>query len=218
MESIQKHNAQLSHLKENRAMINMKEIINGQEEAKAPSFNTDLFKSDIEYQTEEFSISPYSGIVQLETAKEETRKEGSQTYNVMIDSFVGIIDEDAFLVTVTQSKFNGETRIDWTTKELTLQGYNWFTKDSEPNVDYYNLLLNNAGYEITIDDILSMGELNTDYNNTTLKFKHNDKMHYLTVNKYGQLSKITVKEPQETTAQAKDKSLEDKEKLQSIFG
>lgn len=199
-------------------MINLKDIVNGQKQAEQVKYNTDLFKSDVEYHEEgTFNIKDYETIVQLETKREE-RKQGTQSFDVLIDTFIGTIGTDAFLVTVEQSSFNGEPRISHNTKELTLAGFNYFTKEEEPNEDFYNLMLNDKGYELTVQDILSLGELNTDYNSTTLKFKHEDNTHYLTVNQKGQLSKITVKEPQGQTVQAKQRTDEDKVALQSVFG
>lgn len=198
--------------------ISLKDAVAGQELAKQNQYNTDLFESDTEYHND-FSAKEWELDVHLDS-KREYRREGQQTYEVFVETFVGnYVDNslDKYLVTVTQSHYNGELRSDYSTKHLKLAGYNYFTKDSEPNVEYYNLVLQDAGYDITVDDIYDLGVLNTQYGSTTLSFMIDTVKHNLTINKLGQLSKMSKIDKSSNVGAKKEASDTDKAVLQSVF-
>jgi hypothetical protein len=181
--------------------ITLKDIIAGQKVIKTNSYNTDLFKSDNENITDEFTASNYEHLFIVEmTSEGENLKE----------TIIGLADGEAYLINARTTTYNGEPNTSITQKVMTLQGFNYFTKEmfmtdnseviengtiKEEIVTYYNQVIKNHGYEITYDDILELGELSTEYNVTILSFEDNEEnKHFLTINDKGQLSKITVKQ------------------------
>ena len=175
--------------KENN-MITLKDIVKGQQEAKASSYNTDLFSGDRE--SIEWDKSAYSNIYMVTTDHQHDRGE----HDKFVETVVTVGHEsDFYLVTATHTSFNGEKQVAFTEQPITLKGFNYFTKDNEEvEADIYNNYLAQQGYELVIDDIKELGVFNAQYNVVTLSFKDDkDSMHYLTVNSKNQLSGITVK-------------------------
>lgn len=168
----------------------LNQIAQSQEEMKKNSFNTDLFSGDRE--PIEWDKSAYSEIHLVTTDHVHDRGEHDNLKETVI--CVGH-EDDFYLISAITTSFNGETQHKYTSQELTLQGFNYFGKEIEADfTEVYNNYLGRKGYEITVDDIKTLGELNTEYNSTTLRFKDEEEnMHYITVNGRDQLSKITVK-------------------------
>lgn len=166
-------------------MISLRDITKGLEGVKSSKgYNTDLFSSDVEV-FDMFSASDYDDLVLIAT---------DTGVDKMKETLVCTKDSDSYLVAVTQQKgFNGEMNTSVFVKSLTLQGYNYFTKELEPNDTYYNMVLERSGYEITINEIKEIGVYNAQYNCTTLSFEFGDFKHWLTVNSRGQLSSIKKK-------------------------
>ena len=103
-----------------------------------------------------------------------------------------------YKIVAKTSSFNGETQVSYNRQQLTLQGFNAFTKNiDDEKIDFegiYNSYLKSQGFDFTVEDILTNGELLTEYNCTTLKGKNEqDDDIYITVNAHHQLSKITIK-------------------------
>lgn len=169
----------------------MQDIINGQEQAKISKYNTDLFAGDRE-PIESFDKSAFSEFHLVGTDHRHDIGE----HDKLIETVVAIGHEsDFYLITATTSSFNGELQVNFTQQEITLKGLNYFTKEADIDLeDVYNNFLVSKGYELTIEDVETLGELNTEFNVTTLKFKdESENMHYLTVNAKHQLSGVTVK-------------------------
>ena len=170
--------------------ISLKDIVKSQEEMKTSSFNTDLFKEDRE--SIEWDKSAYSEIHLVSLDNVHDRGEHDKLKETVV--CVGQ-ESDFYLITAITTSFNGETQHSFTSQELTLKGFNYFGKSIEDDLsDVYNHYLQEKGYDITIEDIVQIGELNIEYNVTTLRYKdEKDSMHYLTVNARHQLSSVTVK-------------------------
>ena len=171
-------------------MISLKDIVRSQTEAKTSSFNTDLFKNDRE--GIEWDKSAYSEMHLVSMDNVHDRGEHDNLKETVV--CVGH-ESDFYLITAITTTFNGETQHNYTSQELTLKGFNYFGKSIEEDLsDVYNHYLQDQGYDITIEDIVTIGELNIEYNVTTLRYRDDkDSMHYLTVNAKHQLSGITVK-------------------------
>lgn len=171
-------------------MITLKQVINSQIEARQNSYNTDLFKADRE--PIEWDKMAYSEIHLVEMDNVHDRGEHDNLKETVV--CVGH-ESDFYLITAITSSFNGEAQTNYTSQELTLKGFNYFGKSIEEDLsDVYNNYLQDQGYDLTIEDIISVGVLNVEYNVTTLRYKDDkDSMHYLTVNARHQLSGITVK-------------------------
>jgi len=170
----------------------IKDITNGQEEAKVSNYNTDLFAGDRE-PLEQFDKNAYAGYHLTSVDHKHDKGE----HDNLVETVICIGQEDDFyMVTAITTSFNGEMQHNYTQQEITLKGFNYFTKEVEEDfTEVYDNYLARKGYELTIEDIKTLGELNTEYNCTTLKFKDEDQnMHYLTVNARDQLSGITVKQ------------------------
>ena len=182
----------------------IKAIVQGQEQAKVNNFNTDLFVTD-RSPIESLDMSAYSLFAPVSSDHQHDRGE----HDKLVEGAIGIIDNEFYFITATTSSFNGETQISYTEQEITLKGLNYFTKDADIDLtEVYNNHLLDKGYEISIDDIKQMGELNTEYNCTTLKFKAEDEsMHYLTVNSKDQLSGITVRSSSKKVTKAQNSSI-----------
>lgn len=173
------------------ARFTMQDIINGQEQAKISKYNTDLFAGDRE-PIESFDKSAFSEFHLVGA----DHKHDIGEHDKLIETVIAIGHEsDFYLITATTSSFNGELQVSFTQQEITLKGLNYFVKDTEIDFEeVYNNYLVSKGYELTVEDIKTLGELNTEFNVTTLKFKDDrDNMHYLTVNARDQLSGVTVK-------------------------
>lgn len=171
--------------------FNLKSIIAGQAQAKVNNFNTDLFKGDRE-NLEEFDKLAYSEFHLVSVDHKHDKGE----HDKLVESVIAIGHEsDFYLITATTTSFNGEIQVNYSEQPITLKGLNYFSKDAELDIEeVYNNYLSSEGYEITVEDIKEIGELNTEYNVTTLRFKDDgENMHYLTVNSKNQLSGITVK-------------------------
>ena len=172
-------------------MYTLKDITNGQAKAKANHYNTDLFVSDRE-QIESFDKSAYSDIFEPSL----DNKHDKQEHDKLIETIVAVGHEsDFYLITAVHTSFNGEEQVSLSEQQITLKGFNYFTKENKEDfTEVYNNFLAYKGYEITTDDIKALGELNTEYNVTTLSFTDDkDSKHYLTVNSRDQLSSVTVK-------------------------
>jgi len=171
--------------------VTLKEIIKSQEAMKTNSFNTDLFAGDRE--PIEWDKSAYSEVhlVELDNIHDKGEHDNLKETVICIGH-----ESDFYMITAITTSFNGEVQHKYTSQEITLSGLNYFTKGTELDLeDVYNNYLVSKGYEITIEDILTVGELSTEFNVTTLRYKdENEAMHYLTVNSKHQLSKITVKQ------------------------
>lgn len=173
------------------ARFTMQDIINGQEQAKISKYNTDLFAGDRE-PIESFDKSAFSEFHLVGA----DHKHDIGEHDKLIETVIAIGHEsDFYLITATTSSFNGELQVSFTQQEITLKGLNYFVKDTEIDFEeVYNNYLVSKGYELTVEDIKTLGELNTEFNVTTLRFKDDsDNMHYLTVNARDQLSGVTVK-------------------------
>jgi len=171
--------------------ITLAEIAKGQKELKVRSFNTDLFKGDRE-NIEEFDKQAYSEFYLTEMDNVHDQGEHDKLRETVIA--VGH-ESDFYMINAITSSFNGEKQVSFTQQPITLKGFNYFTKAlDEDFTEVYNNYLVSKGYELTIEDIVTLGELNTEYNVTTLSFKtDNEDKHYLTVNAKNQLSSVTVK-------------------------
>ncbi len=171
-------------------MFSLKDIVNGQEVKSTKSFNTDLFKADRET-LEQFVNTDYSIIYLISLDNTHGRGEHDNLRETIV--CVGH-ESDFYLVTATKSSYNGEDKVTFVQQELTLSGFNYFTKDEELDEDIYNNYLVSQGYEATVQDIRELGEWLPDYNCTILKFKdEQERIHRLTVSsKTNRLSKITV--------------------------
>lgn len=171
----------------------LKDIAIGQESAKASGFNQDLFLGDRE-QLEVFTPSAYGTWKLIAMDNQHDKGEHDKmTETVVTSSHDG---SEFTAVTGTTTSFNGETQVSFTEQQLTLKGFVFLTKESKEDfTDVYNAYLESQGYQgLTIDEIKSLGELNSEYNCTTLRFKDDEEnMHYLTVNARNQLSSVTVK-------------------------
>ena len=168
----------------------LKNIVDGIEVKEAKTFNTDLFKSDRET-LEDFNQSDYS-ILYL-VSMDNTHGRGE--HDNMRETLVAVGHEsDFYLVTATNSSYNGEPQVTFTQQELTLQGFIYFTKDEEIDEEILDTYILSQGYEVTQQDIREMGEFLPDYNCIILKFKDEEgRTHRLTVSgKTNRLSKITV--------------------------
>jgi len=178
-------------------MITMNDVVKGLEVQGTKKYNTDLFLSDVEI-LEDFSINEYNDceLISTDAGNDE-----------MTETAIVTKKGDAFLITHTREKgFGGEWTESTFSKELTLKGYNYFTKNLyEQNTDYYNRVLEQNGYALTLDDVLT-GIYNPEYKCTTLSFTNKNHKHWLTVNERGQLSSIKRKPLDREVGQAKQQS------------
>lgn len=168
----------------------IKDIIAGQPTKSIKSFNTDLFASDREHI--EFDKQAYSEFWLVDTNAMYEQNGNDK----LIETVVAVgYESDFYMITAITTSFNGETQVNYTQQDLTLKGFNYFTKNVEDDLtEVYNNYLAFKGYEITLDDIREFGELNTQYDVVTLQFTDkNENKHYLTVNNRNQLSSITKK-------------------------
>ena len=194
--------------------ITIKTVVESQRvETKKRTYNTDLFVSDTKV-LEEFSTDDYNALALISTDTNSNEK--------LTETIVAINStNDAFLISAVQQKaYNSDDiTISYFSKELTLQGFNYFTKDLQPDDgidfdEYYNMILLRKGFDITMDDIRTLGEYKEQFNCTILQFEANDNKYYLTINKLDQLSKITIK-PLEKTVQ--DTQEKEKKQIRSLF-
>ena len=180
------------------AKITLKDIINGQKTKTTSSYNTDLFKSDNENLTESFNKADYDFITLISTDT-DTRS------GLLKESIIAISGSDSYLINTSPTAYNGEVSISIFSKWLTLQGFNYFTKENEAFLDidgkiiqevknYYNEVLLENNLEISYDDILELGEFNSEFNCIILSFVTEDYNYYITINSHQQLSKITKKQ------------------------
>jgi hypothetical protein len=179
------------------AKITLKDIIAGQKTKTVGSYNTDLFKSDNENLTESFNKNDYDFITLIST--DTDTKSG-----LLKESIIAISGGDSYLLNTSPTAYNGEVNISIFSKWLTLQGFNYFTKENDNFLDtegkiiqevknYYNEVLLENNLDITYDDILELGEFNSEYNCIILSFVTDDFNYYITINSHQQLSKITKK-------------------------
>lgn len=197
-------------------MITIKDIINNQKAKGTKGFNTDLFKSDSENITESFSKDNYELLVLIDTDV-DSRNEALK------ETIIGLERGEAFLINTQPNNYQGNITVSIYQKWLTLQGFNYFTKklfeeldnefvDSEGRLslevkEYYNKCLKNEGIDVSYDDILELGEYNSEYNCMTLSatIEEMNMSIHLTINAKGQLSKITKKQLESTTKQKEKK-------------
>jgi hypothetical protein len=169
----------------------LKDIVAGQEQAKKSNYNNDIFASDRQ-PLEQLDTSIYSFF--LPVSSDHTHDRGE--HDKLVEGAVAVLDNDIYYITATTTSYNNEVQVNFTEQELTLKGFNFLTKDCEDDLsEVYNMHLESKGYEgLTVEDVKTLGELNTEYNCTTLRFKDEEEtMHYITVNSKDQLSSITVK-------------------------
>jgi len=185
-----------------KTKITMRDIINGQKKASVKSFNTDLFKADSENITESFNKENYECLVLVSTDL-DTKNEAIK------ESIIAIDGKDSYILNTNPSNYQGVITTSIYSKWLTLQGFNFFTKDlfmsldnefidgegqiTTTAMDYYNAQIEEAGIEATYDDIMTLGEYNSEYKCQTLSavIEELDIRVSLTINERGQLSKIT---------------------------
>lgn len=169
-------------------MIKLNDIVQGLEKAKENSFNTDLFVSDKE-PIEELTGFDTVYLVSMDNAHDKGE------HDKLVETAVGVVDNEFYLLTAVSTSFNGEQQVNYTQQNMTLQGFNYFTKDIEVDEDIYNNYLVSKGYGITMEDIRTLGEFKPDLQGCTiLSFEDkNETKHFLTINAKGQLSRITKK-------------------------
>jgi len=189
-------------------LINVKDVVKGLEEAKS-SVDFGYFLSDRE--PVEFVSSDYDEVFLVDTDNSSFNKSDTslemngERYNreltdKFVETAIGITDtgtEIVFTLLVgTTSVYGGEKEVAYMSQILSLAGLNKFTKEVDKDLsEYYNTYLNYEGFAITIDDVLTAGEFNTQYNVTILSWTDEDagNKYWITVNSRKQLSKITVK-------------------------
>ena len=184
--------------------ITLTSAVAGQYTKEVRSYNKELFIGERET-VESFNPSDYELIELLDTKSSE-----AQTYEVRgaaRKELVVAIDSEfrPQLINANSTSYNGETQVTVTSQELTLAGFNYFTKQNDSQLDwtdYYNRVLERAGYEISVDDIKTLGEFKSEYNCTTLSFTVDGVRHWLTVNSHNQLSSIKSRDL-DTTVTAK---------------
>jgi hypothetical protein len=176
--------------------INLKDVVQGLKTTKNKSYNTDLFSADAENITETFNKSNYTYLELLST--DHDPKTGLIRETILAIGEQG----DSYLISTNPSLFNGEITISIFSKWLTLQGFNYFSKNSElffdgeiqmEAVNYYDNYLQEQGYDISYQDILELAEYNSEYNIKILSFSDEENNYYITINSKNQLSKITKK-------------------------
>jgi hypothetical protein len=178
--------------------ITLKDIINGQKTKTSKGYNTDLFKGDSENITEDFSRHNYDFITLIST--DTDTKSG-----LIRETIIGLKDGEAYLLNTIPSVYNGEASVSIYSKWLTLTGFNYFSKSNDSFLDeeghiieevkeFYDMILNNNNLEIKYNDIIELGELNSELNCITLSFKTENWSYYITINSSQQLSKITKKQ------------------------
>lgn len=176
--------------------INLKDVVQGLKTSKNKTYNTDLFYADSENITSDFNKHNYAYLELLSTDTDS--KTGLLKETILAIGHSG----DSYLINTIPHIYNGETTISIFSKWLTLQGFNYFTKESElfldgepamEAVNYYNDYLQEQGYDISYQDILELAEYNSEYNIKILSFSDEENNYYITINSKNQLSKITKK-------------------------
>lgn len=180
------------------AKITLKDIIQGQKIKEVKSYNSDLFKSDSENVTQDFNKNDWDYLTLLST--DTDTKTG-----LLKETILGIQGQDAYLINTQPSSYNGEVTVSIYQKWLTLQGLNFFIKENdnfydeeghltEEIKDYYSKVLSNEyNLDITYQDVIELGEYNSEFNCVILSFKVEDNNYYITINERQQLSKVTIK-------------------------
>jgi len=189
-------------------LINIKDVVKGLDEAKG-SNDYGYYLSDRE--PIEFSSSDYDEVFLVDTDNSSFNKSDTslelngERYNreltdKFVETAIGITDtgtEIVFTLLVgTTSVYGGEKEVAYMSQILSLAGLNKFTKEVDVDLsESYNTYLKYEGFDITVDDILELGEFNTQYNVTILSWTDEDagNKYWITVNSRKQLSKITVK-------------------------
>ena len=185
-------------------MINLKQVALSQEAQTQARYADNRFVGD--YETIEFSVSDYDLLVKVDT---------DHSYDILYETVVGVKYDDMtfYKITAKTEMYNGEKKITFSEQQLTLQGFNFFIKDTEIDEleGIYNNYLNYMGYDFTIEDVATLGEFSTEFNCTILKFRdEGDNDHYITINSKGQLSKITIKQSK--------RKVNSKSSISSAFG
>lgn len=202
------------------AKINLRDIISGQQVKGSKSYNTDLFKSDSENITETFQKDDYDYLWLIDTNCDGTD-------GLLRETILAIKGNDAYLINTNPHNYNGEITVSIYQKWLTLQGFNFFVGKPEneelfydvegylvPELkEFYNLVLDSEGFEITYDDVLELGVFNSEYNCTTLSFEFQEVRYNITINEKQLLSKITKKQLNVTKVSEKPKPV-----IKSILG
>ena len=177
--------------------ITLEQVVNSQNVATNSSYTDTRFIGDYESNVE-FVNSDYDELYLIDTDHSHDRGNNSDLYETVI----AIKEDDSgiafYKLVAKTTDFNGEPQVSYSRQELSLQGFNYFTKDvSDDTIDFegiYNRYLKSKGYDFTIEDVHTLGEFLPEYNCTTLQFKdESDNKHYITINSHGQLSKITIK-------------------------
>ena len=188
-------------------MINLKDVVRGLEEIKS-TVDFGYFKSDrepIEFNKSDYDLVLLVDVDNTSFRKSETNIElNGERYNRevtdrVIETAVGIVDNGTELIFSlligTTNLYGGKKEVSYVSQELTLAGLNKFTRDVECDLtEWYDLYLKYEGYEITVNDILELGEFNPEFNVTILNWlDESGNKYWLTVNSRKQLTKITVK-------------------------
>ena len=189
-------------------LINVKDVVKGLEEAKR-SVDFGYFLSDRE--PVEFVSNDYDTVFLVDTDNSSFNKSDTslelngERYNreltdKFVETAIGITDtgtEIIFTLLVgTTSVYGGEKEVAYVSQVLSIAGLNKFTKEIDIDLsESYNAYLKYEGYDLTIDDILELGEFNSQYNVTILSWANEElgNKYWITVNSRKQLSKITVK-------------------------
>ena len=167
-------------------MITLKDIANGQKAIVESRYADDRFVGD--YEPIEFNRQDYDSMYKVTTDSMQDK---------LIEKVLCVKDLDTFLITATTTVFAGEQQINFISQQLSLRGFNSFSKDLDKDMSwYYDMYLQDKGYDLLLEDIQELGEFKPEFSDSTiLQFKDSeDNFHTLTVNKFGQLSKITVKQ------------------------
>jgi len=165
-------------------MFNIKDVINGQEVAQAKRYEDTRFIGDYE-PMDSFTSTDYDNFTLVDT---------DSTQDKLVEKVVATNNTDMYLITATTTMFAGEKQVNFISQQLSLKGYNFFMKDQD-NTEFYNNYLQANGYDITVGDISNFGIFKPEFaESTILQFTDkDDNYHTLTVNKFKQLSKISVK-------------------------
>ncbi len=176
--------------------INLKNVIEGLQTSKNKTYNTDLFFADAENITNDFSKSNYNYLELLTT--DHDQKSGLPRETILAIGTEG----DSYLISTHPQIFNGEVSISIFSKWMTLQGFNYFSKNSSlfldgeiqmEAVEFYDNYLQEQGLDITYQDIKELAIFNPEFDCSILSFQTEEEAIHITINNKNQLSRITRK-------------------------